>query len=216
LLAYLQRIHQRFAERKLYPHLDDLWNRIAQLQALLDSWNQADRSLPSTLVGFDPNTHEAIRTFVPHTEFERRIEQMVLSALKGMRDHAGLGAELREDLAASIHCGPVGVIPLYVQDGYLILRQGREASVYTYEMPVFRDLTEEQRHLSIRTRFVVQHTISLAFGEDQIKHDLVRTRPQNPNPAVFAFVSDVTLPRVETYMPLAKRWVYELIVSKRT
>jgi hypothetical protein len=37
----------------------------------------------------------------------------------------------------------------------------------------------------------------------------------NPNPAVFAFVSDITLPRVETYMPLAKRWVYELIVSKR-
>lgn len=216
LLAYLQRIDQRFTERKLYPHLDDLWSRIAQLQALLENWGNADRNLPTPLLGFDPNTHEAIRALAPHTDFERRIEQMVLNALKGMRDHADRGAELREDLAASIHCGPVGVIPLHVQDGYLILRQGREASVYTYDMPVFRDLTEEQRHLSIRTRFVMQHTITLAFGEEQIKHHLVRTRPMHPNPAVFAFVSDITLPRVETYMPLAKRWVYELIVSKRT
>lgn len=215
LLAYLQRIHQRFTERKLYPHLDDLWNRIAQLQALIDSWASTDRSLPAALIGFDPGTHEAIRATVQHTGFERRIEQMVYAALKGMREHADRGAELREDLAAVIHCGPVGVIPLHVQDGYLILRQGREASVYTYAMPVFRDLTEEQRHQSIRTRFVMQHTISLAFGEDQIKHDLMRRQPMNPNPAVFAFVSDITLPRVETYMPLAKRWVYELIVSRK-
>jgi hypothetical protein len=216
LLAYLQRIDQRFTERKLYPHLDDLSNRISQLQALLDSWAGADRELPTALLGFDPSTHEAIRASIAHTEFERRIEQMVLSALKGMRDHAGRGAELREDLAAAIHCGPVGLIPLHVHDGYLILRQGREASVYAYAMPLFRDLTDEQRHLSIRTRFVMQHTISLAFGEEQIKHDLVRKQPMHPNPAVFAFVSDITLPRVETYMPLAKRWVYELIVSRKT
>jgi hypothetical protein len=174
LLAYLQRIERRFTERKLYPHLDDLTHRIAQLQALLDSWTHADRELPSALLGFDPVTHEAIRASATHTEFERRIEQMVKNALKGMRDHADRGTELREGLAAAIHCGPVGLIPLHLQDGYLILRQGREASVYTYTMPLFRDLTDEQRHLSIRTRFVMQHTISLAFGEDQIKHDIVR------------------------------------------
>lgn len=214
LLAYLQRVGQRFAERKLYPYLDDLSARIAQLEGLMEQWAKADRERPAPLLGFDPHTHEAIRAAIDHTDFERRIEQMVKHALKGMRDHAERGLELREDLAASIHFGPVGVIPLHVQDGYLILRQGREASVYTYTMSVFRDLTEEQRHQSIRTRLLAQHTVGLAYNEEQIKQDLVRERPMQPVPAVFAFVSDITLPRVETYMPLAKRWVYELIVAR--
>jgi hypothetical protein len=51
--------------------------------------------------------------------------------------------------------------------------------------------------------------IGLAHTYAQIKAGLVRTFRAQPNPATFAFETDIVLPHIETFMPLAKQLVYE-------
>src|SRR5690606_37876652 len=56
LLGYLQRVGGRFAERKLYPHLEDLGAHIAELLRLRRGKDELARAIPRGLLGFDPRT----------------------------------------------------------------------------------------------------------------------------------------------------------------
>ena len=49
---------------------------------------------------------------------------------------------------------------------------------------------------------------------EHVKADLMRSRAHMPNPAVFALTSDLALPAIETFVPLAKQLVYELVSAK--
>ena len=65
LLGYLQRVKARFAERKLFPYLEQVDDHVAELLRLQRSKEDLTKSLGGTLVGFDPQTgapvHERIQ-----------------------------------------------------------------------------------------------------------------------------------------------------------
>jgi len=62
----------------------------------------------------------------------------------------------------------------------------------------------------VRTRYFDTWTLSLTRTYGHIKAELARCGPL-PNPALFAFEADITLPRIETFLPLAKRITYEMV-----
>ncbi|HEX2617143.1 MAG TPA: hypothetical protein VHL57_06350 [Flavobacteriales bacterium] len=215
LLAYLQRVDGRYREQKLYPHLDELRIRLEQLMALRRKREELLGERPGDLVGLDLRQGALVRSARAEDELLRTIDAMLDFAQPELKQALARGEELREELAGRIHCGPVGVVPLSAREGYLFLCQGREAAVYTYALPLLREADEQYQYRSLRTRYVTTYTVGLAQTIEHIKADLVRTQRHLPIPATFAFVSDVTLPRVETFMPLAKQLVYELITEHR-
>ncbi len=57
-------------------------------------------------------------------------------------------------------------------------------------------------------------TVGLQYTFEHIKSELVRTYRELPNPAVFALETDLALPHIETFMPLAKQFVQEELLAR--
>jgi len=209
LLGYLQRVEARFSERKLYPHLDELWahaKRLTQLQQHLQSTNEA---LGGEVIGVDLERAELVRAKAQESELLNVIRDVIDFALPELRVMLDGGRELRRSLSSRIHFSPVGLLPIHTHEGYLLLRQGREARVYEYRVPLFHGTAEGLQYQSVRTRYLDSYQVSLANTYEHIKSDLVRRVRQLPNPATFVFEAEIGLPHIETFMPLVKQLVHQ-------
>ncbi|MBS1944843.1 MAG: hypothetical protein JST98_06475 [Bacteroidetes bacterium] len=214
LLAYLQQVDARFREHKLYPLLDDIRIRIDQLRQVADGARTLDAQMPGEVVGLDLVRGELRRKPVaPDAAWEhvRHIFNRAMPALEAARER---GEELRDELNAHIRMEAVGVVPLDAREGWLLLRQGGQAVVYAYVLPLVREVQAPDPYRHVRTQYYATCTLSLVRTYERIKADLVRSGPL-PNPAMFAFEADITLPRMETFLPLAKRITYEVVAGRR-
>ncbi len=215
LLAYVQRIDLRYRERKLYPHLDELRIRLEQLQELRRKRHELIAGMPRGITGMDLRKGELIRVAAHEDELLRAIDTMLATSLPELNSALERGADLRSWLASSIRIEPVGLLPLHTREGYLLIHQGRNARVYAYALTLPTHAPEIGAHHGLRTRFVADYTIGFGCTYGHVKADLVRTHTHLPNPAVFAFTSDVAIPAIESFVPLAKQLVYE-VLSERT
>lgn len=216
LLAYLQRVNARFAERKLYPYLDDLHGHVEELVQLRRSKNELSQSMPGQLLGFDLRTGEAIHERIGDDDLLEMIDEVIEFSIPGLRKALIEGQELKLELADRIQFAPVGIQPLHAKEGWLLLRTGRDARVYAYTMPLFREHAEEKQYRSVHTRYVTTFSVGIGCTYENIKAELRTKHRDQPNPATFVFEAAVPLPHIETFMPLAKQLVYEFISSERT
>ncbi len=213
LLAYLQRVEGCYRELKLYPWLDDLEARIAGLNELAVRSQELEAGFPGELVGMDLKRRGLLRRPLEQKGWDA-VLRLLGRALPKLHAAMERGGELREELNRSIRFGPVGVLPLDAREGWLLLRQHNEALVYAYSLPLVRKPVPAGPHGQVRTRYFATWTVGLGSGYGHIKAELVRTGPF-PNPATFVFESDLSLPRIETFLPLAKRIAYELVSATR-
>lgn len=207
LLGYLQRVKARFAERKLFPYLEQVDDHVVELLNLQRSKESLARSLGGTLIGFDPQTGGPIHERTPEEGLLKVIDEVIDFAVPGLVRVRAEGLELLSEFAKHIRITTVGLQPLHVSEGWLFLRSGREARVYGYTLPLLREPKDEPIHRHVMTRYVTTFTVGLGCSFEQIKATLVRQHPALPNPATFAVETDLELPCIETFVPLAKRSV---------
>lgn len=208
LLGYLQRVKARFAEKKLYPYLENVQDHVAELLHLQRTKEEFARSLNGTLLGFDPQTGNAIRERPKNNELLTVIDEVIEFAVPGLMDIRSQGLELQHELAEQIRFFPVGLQPLRTSEGWLFLRNGKLTRVYGYAIPVLQETAEGPSHRKVFTRFVSTYTVGIGFTFEHIKADLINLYPALPNPATFALETDLALPCIETFVPLAKRLVH--------
>lgn len=209
LLDYLQRVQVRFAEHKLYPHLDDLRAHLDELLRLQKDKNELRRAFHGDLLGFDPKTGEALHESVVQDPQLGVIDEVIGMALPDLHRAWKDGSELKEEIATHIRFAPVGLLPLVTDEGWLFLRTGRDARVYQYRIPLLRTPDVLNGSLHVRTRYVSTFSVGLSRTFEHVKSELLNTFRSFPNPAVFAFETDLSIPHIETFMPLAKQLVYE-------
>lgn len=212
VLAYAQRMREHFAHRKLYPHLHLLTACVRDMRELEQNREQLVAAMPGELEGIDPRRLQLryVRN-APKPDGLAIIEEMIAMALPELESTLDAGRELRAELVQGIRFSPVGVQPLNIGEGYLMLRQGRDARVYTYAMHRVQAAENGPLHLNLTTRYVSSWTVGLATTYEHIKQELVRAFPW-PNPATFAFEALAPMPPVETFLPLAKQLVYAEVV----
>ncbi len=215
LMAYLQRVEHRYHERKLYPHLDDLHARREAVVSMHRQQEELENAMARDIIGFDLKAGRPIRSAPEDDCYVRTLKQVIDMALPRIDKALSRGSELRQEIMHHIQLEPVGLLPLRTSEGYLLLRQGPKARVYAYQLGLYDggDLADASRHM--RTVYVTDYTISWACRYEQVKADLVRHRATLPNPAVFAFTTELLLPPIETFLPLAKQLVYELAAGGR-
>lgn len=208
LLAQLQQARQGFAEHKLYPHLDRLRSLVLGLRDLAEQCGRWEAALPRTLSGIDTRNMRLHYTpMVAKPVGMEVIEELMELAIPRFTVLLDDGAELRQDLVRGIRFEPIGLLPLYTTEGYLMLRQGSDARVYTYSVLHIRNDGIGSEHHNITTRYVSTWTIGLVNSYEAIKQELRRSLAL-PNPATFAFEAAEPLPPVETFLPLAKQLVF--------
>lgn len=210
LLAFLQRVDAQYRARKLYPCLDDLDRRIGRLRSVVNRAGTMNKQFPGEVLGLDLQHQELLRAPHPGTGPWDLVQRALDRTLQPLVEARQRGVDLREELNGLIHVEPVGVTPLDAREGWLLLRQRNEASIYAYSMPLVREANPTDRYRLVRTHYFATWTLGLSFTYEHVKAELVRIGPL-PNPATFAFEADITMPRIETFLPLAKRITYELV-----
>lgn len=215
LLAYLQRVNQRFGELKLYPYLDELRTHLEDLYALKDEKNIWERILSSDLVGLDTDNWSLKfdKPKLPESELLDVINQVVDIAIPRMETFWECGQELKEEILDHINITPVGLIPLNTTEGYMMLRSWNETRVYSFSMKLFLEERDQDQYKSLNTKFIASFLNTPSNTPDRLKRMLIKANPDLPNPATFLFRSEMTIPHVESFMPLAKQLAYNYIMS---
>jgi len=207
ILDRLKRIRAAFSRNIIYPHLAELVEVHGALRRLLGSLDDLQKSLPGVLKGIDPETHEVL--------FEKPelgtghmglIEELIQWALPLIQDAIEEGRTIFEFVEDHLYIEEVGLVPSYVEEGYLLVpdRRSRRMYILQYHLSIFT--SAEERFRSLKTTHV--KTIEYAgvdVAPQVVKLDLLAERREFPNPATYLIETALDFPYEPTVLPIAKR-----------
>ena len=147
----------------------------------------------------------------PESEYLMEMESITDYALPRFKNTIQEGEGLREEVEKSISIAPVGILPLYKNDGYLFLYEPTisETRIYQYNLTIYENNHEKRRGLKTFYIDTVKRSVVNTF--ENIKIDLVKRFRHLPNPATYLVESKFVLPLEETLLPIAKKKVVDVI-----
>jgi hypothetical protein len=206
LLAYLQGVRGSFEKVELYPHLAELVFHYRNLQDLKKSKLLLRDAFPKELSLDDLQKLEiSYRMLVEDDAVMEELETIIDYALPQFKNSLQEGSSIYEHVESQCEISPIGVTPLYANEGYLFVSQPpeKETDIYRYQISIFEDSNEQYRGL--QTTYVETQVRSLASTYENIKLGLVRRYKDFPNPATFLALSKSKFPQIETLLPVVKR-----------
>lgn len=212
LLGYFQRLQRLFRQNKLYPsfhHLKRHYDHLTAYQAFKSAF--ADQ-FPKKLEGIDGIPPSLKYHSLPTDEgLLEEINAVVDFALPHFEHSIAEANELQRSLLAQTHFEAVGLLPLYQNEGYLLLAMQQETLVYSYQYSLLHTNRKEEQYRSISTAYVTSYAQSehVNYRFEYIKRDLVKQHEDMPNPATYALQTDLVLPIKETLLPLAKQALWQ-------
>jgi hypothetical protein len=211
LLAYLQEVNKYFHESKLYPQLSDVIFHYNNLAAFKENKKFLQEQFPKKLTGVQLEKLELLyEQMMSDDEVMQQLEEIIHYATAQMRSTINNGTELYEMVEDKLKISPVGIIPLEQNEGYFFLSNAITLTrVYYYRLSIYE--RREEKFRSIRTEFIDSWYKTISNTYEHIKSELVKTRKQLPNPAVYVIHAELNLPIEETLLPVAKRYLVRYI-----
>ncbi|MSQ79319.1 MAG: hypothetical protein EXR21_06550 [Flavobacteriaceae bacterium] len=208
LLGYLQSIQQHFDAKQLYPQLGDLLTHYLNIVQFRDSKAALQMAFPKRLTAIDlHNFRLAFDKAVADDSLMQSLNDIVNFSIPKMKDYLEQGRSIFDGFESHITMKPIGLVPLYLEEGYLLLRllpiPKSDINVYRYQITLFEN--ENNRYRGIHTQYLCTYEYSLSNQYEHIKKDLVSKRADLPNPVAFAFEATTELPLEETLLPIARR-----------
>lgn len=206
LLAYLQDVNKCFNQHMLYPQLSDVIFHYNNLVSFRDNKKFLQDSFPRMLNGVDMQKAELVyEQMLQDDEMMQELENITVYALNQMKGTLNNGTELYDTVEKHIQIEPIGIMPLYKSEGYMLLRynQHKQVRAYYYTVSLFEG--KDTRFKGLRMEFVDTWEKSIANTYENIKRDIIRSVRALPNPAVYSVESDMDIPFMETMLPVAKR-----------
>ena len=212
LLAYLKHIRRHFILSELYPFLADLVFHFRNLQQIKENKELLFKNFPKSISKVDfEKLKISYQTMIQNDEMMDELESIIAFAIPQIDSTIKEGRELYEFVESNMEITPVGLMPLYKNEGYLLLNQDakREVRVYRYRVSVFE--SSEEKYRSIATTFLSDDFVDFSRSYETIKIDLVRNFNEMPNPATYLVACKMGFPEIETVVPIAKRLLIESI-----
>lgn len=206
LLAYLQTASKSFKKVELYPFLADLVFHYRNLLSVKENKTLIREAFPKEISAEDFRKLELrFRELVEDDEVMAELDAIIEFAVPRVEESLKEGTEIYEFVESNCQISPVGVTPLYANEGYLFVTQPpeKETTVYRYQISIYEDSQEQLR--SLNTEFVTVVAKNSFYPYEKIKLDLIRRFKDLPNPAAFLLLSRLRFPFTETLMPVAKR-----------
>jgi hypothetical protein len=214
LLAYLQEVFNSFELRKLYPHLADLVDHHRNLKALRDGTAGLESVFPKALSGINPADQTLdFQATIRREDMMEDLMVIIDQSLPLIEQHLNAGTQLYEAIEKELHISVVGILPMHIEEGYILVNNGNEPQtrVFNYNITVIEHFKEKFR--GIRTGLVGTYKRSISNSMGSIKLDLVRSNPSLPNPVALAVETELTYPMTETLLPILKRSVVRFLSS---
>ena len=206
LLAYLQHVNSYFNQNKLYPELSDIIFHYNNIIAFCENRKFLQDSFPRQLSDINIQKLQLeYEKIIDDDEMMKELEEIVHYAAQKIKLTILNGTEIYEFVEATLAIEPVGILPLDVNEGYLLINDGRfnTTTAYEYHLTIFEKHDEQFR--GIRTDFISEWIRTVSNSCENIKAELIRNRPQLPNPAVYNIQTTLVYPLEETLLPVAKR-----------
>jgi hypothetical protein len=206
LLAYLQTVKKSFDRVELYPFLADLVFHYRNLLAVKENKTLIRESFPREISLEDFKKLEiSYRELVEDDAIMNELQSIIEFSIPQIKDSLKEGSLIYEFVESKCEISPIGVTPLYANEGYLFVTQPpeKETKVYRYQVSIFEDSKEQLR--SLNTQFLEAVDKNTLNTYERIKLDLIKKYKDMPNPAAFLLLSKMKFPFSETLMPVAKR-----------
>lgn len=206
LLAYLKAAKAEFGQHRLYPVLSDLIMHYRHLLQVKEHKQLVYETFPKRISRADFEKLELVyQKIVEDDETMQHIEEIIHFAAPLFNQTVASGQELYEFVERHLEISPVGITPMYHDEGYLFLDAfpGKETQVYIYRITVFENAYEKYR--GIHTQLLQTVRRGVAQTHESLKGQLLRERQALPNPATFAVVSRIPVPLEHSLLPIAKR-----------
>jgi hypothetical protein len=206
LLAYLEGVKSEFAASRLFPVFSDLIMHYQNLQQVKEHKKLVYEKFPQRISRADFEKLKLVyEKIVEDDETMKEIEEILQFAAPRFSRVVNTGKEIYDYIESNLEISPVGITPIYHDEGYLFLDTfpGRETFVYAYQMSIFENTYETYR--GIRTEHLETVRRGLADTHENLKLSLARQRKHLPNPATFVIVAKVSCPFEQSLLPIAKR-----------
>lgn len=206
LLDYFQEVQKHFSRVELYPPFSDLIFHYENLNDYLSGKQSLSQKFPKSISGLDPEAgkivYEEVSEEGPVLE---EVESIISYSIPLFQRHLEEGKEIYELIASNIDISSVGLLPLYRDEGYLLLLQGQQAEVkaFQYQISIFKNAGDQFR--SIRTEYIHTFPWTISKSFESIKQELIRYHQVLPNPATFRILSEMEVPEKAAFLPVAKR-----------
>jgi len=206
LLAYLDEVKSFYSSHKIYPALSDLITQYRNLQAFKETKHTLYEQFPKKLTKIDlKNTALHFEKEIVDDATMQEIEDIVDFAIPRIQNCVEEGREIYELVDVKLIINPIGVIPIYKNEGYILLKVGNEPVIHTFrfEISIIQDAYEKLN--AIHTQFVGYYELGITTTFEHIKIDLIKTNQTLPNPATYSVESKLVVPINETLLPITKR-----------
>jgi hypothetical protein len=191
--------------------LSDVIFHYNNLAAFKENKKFLQEQFPKKLTGVQLEKLELLyEQMMSDDEVMQQLEEIIHYATAQMRSTINNGTELYEMVEDKLKISPVGIIPLEQNEGYFFLSNAITLTrVYYYRLSIYE--RREEKFRSIRTEFIDSWYKTISNTYEHIKSELVKTRKQLPNPAVYVIHAELNLPIEETLLPVAKRYLVRYI-----
>jgi hypothetical protein len=213
LLAYLQEVKKCFGETKLYPQLSDIVQHYNDLLEFRNNKRFLQDQFPRKLASVNIQRLELVyEQMLADDTLMLELEQIAVYALDQMKSVITEGADIYDFVEQQLQIEPVGIVPLYKNEGYVLIRYQSltEVRVYSYTVTLLEH--KNARYRGIRLNFIDTRTKNMANTYEQIKLGIIRDIRTLPNPAVYKIEFPMDVPYHETLLPIAKRALVKEIV----
>lgn len=214
LLAYLRDVHQHFNQTRLYPSLSDLVFHYRNLTSFIEQKNSLYASFPERLTEIDlKNLRLAFSKVISNDELMEQLEQIVTFSVAEIKKHIDEGKHIYDFIEKEIQLTPVGILPIYRNEGYMLVHEGdqTEIRVYEYEVKFFQ--LDDEPYRSVSTQYLTSYRRNFVNTSENIKIDMIRHRRKLPNPATFSIETSHEYPLDETVIPIAKRMILKYVAA---
>ncbi len=214
MLAYLGDVKSAFQKMELYPSLGDLVRHYNNLRRIRDNKELLKDNFPEKLNGVDgKNLRLQYKRMIEDDEVMAAIDEIIAFAYPKLQHALEEGKEIYEFVEGNCELHPVGVMPLYAQEGYFFLSMDRDDTVYIhqYQITIFEHIHEKMR--GIHSTLIKKVTKGVGDTFESIKNSLVRSRTALPNPATFLFHSKLRVPDEPTLIPVARRMLVRYVTE---
>ena len=206
LLAYLHEVKQCFNETRLYPQLSDVVFHYNNLLAFRKNKQLLQDRFPKKLDNINLQRLEMVyENMLADNELMNELEEITRYAVDEMKGTINEGAEIYDFVERQLLIEPVGIVPLYKNEGYVFLRYGdhTDIRIYNYSITLFEH--RNARYKGIRMEYIDSRARNLVNTYEQIKIDMIRSIRTLPNPAVYKVEFPLSVPFIETLLPVTKR-----------
>lgn len=212
LLAYLRHVEQNFDQTKLFPFLTELIKHYQDAKILKDKKQSIQSEMPREISRLDLSKLEIIyKDLNESDELLKDIEEIVDYALPTMRSTLSKGKEIHEWVESELKIDPIGIIPMYKDEGYVMLEIGNSklTDIFQYQVKKFIMFNEQVR--GVYFKFIDRVSRGVGDTFEQIKLQLIRSYKVLPNPATFLIHGELPLPMEETVIPMSKKLVLKTV-----